>query len=271
MKFELTMNAENGVIKTNAKEMLEAIEPALKKYNYVVSQELYDNAKEDRASLNKLVKQISDERKRAEKALFGPWEQDKKAIMDIEKRIKAYADALGEGITQIDDEEKSRKEKDLKALWDTKCKRPYELVSKKEWLNKSWSMKKCSEDMDRLIEGIHMKEITVESFLPSDPVERQQVLSVFDATLDPILAKQEADKIVDAKKRVQTAYKAPEDLPRQNNEEAQTNIHPEQNEAPEVLYTAEFRCSGTKEQMNALAEYIFRSGIQCEVLRKWHS
>ncbi len=272
MKFELMLNVENGVIKTNAKEMLEAIEPALKKYNYVVTQDVYDNAKEDRAALNKLVKQISDERKRTEKSVFGTWEQDKKAIMDVEKRIKAYADTLGDGIAQIDDEEKARKDMDLETLWYTKSQRPYDLVRKKEWLNKSWTMKKISEDMDRLVEGIKMKEITVESFLPQDdPVARQQVLDVFNKTLDPILAKQEADKIADAKKRAQVHSETLAKPSQAEQQQEQANIPQSVNSAQEVRYNADFRCSGTKEQMNALADFIYKAGIQCEVLRKWQS
>lgn len=271
MNFELMLNVENGVIKTNAKEMLAALDPALKKYDYVVMPDVYDQAKEDRAALNKLVKTISDERKRTEKNVFGTWEQDKKAIMDAEKKIKQYADNLGNGIAQIDDEEKEKKDMELEQLWYKKSNRPYDLVRKKEWLNKSWSMKKIGEDMDRLVEGIKMKEITVESFLPNDPVERQQVLDVFNTTLDPIQAKQEADKIADANKRVQSLYEAPADLSGQNMQQAQANTRQMSVYASEITYNAEFRCSGTKEQMNALADFIYRNGIRCEVIKKWQS
>lgn len=271
MNFELMLNVENGVIKTNAQEMLAALDPALKKYDYVVMPDVYDQAKEDRAALNKLVKTISDERKRTEKNVFGTWEQDKKAIMDAEKKIKQYADNLGNGIAQIDDEEKEKKDMEIEQLWYTKSNRPYDLVRKKEWLNKSWSMKKIGEDMDRLVERIKMKEITVESFLPNDPVERQQVLDVFNATLDPVQAKQEADKIADAKIRVQSLHETPADLSRQNPQQGQVNTFQNQNDATAVTYNAEFRCSGTKEQMNALADFIYRNGIRCEVLNKWQS
>lgn len=271
MNFELMLNVENGVIKTNAQEMLAALDPALKKYDYVVMPDVYDQAKEDRAALNKLVKTISDERKRAEKNAFGTWEQDKKAIMNAEKKIKQYADNLGNGIAQIDDEEKDKKDMELEQLWYTKSERPYDLVRKKEWLNKSWTTKKIGEDMDRLVEGIKMKEITVDSFLPKDPIERQQVLDVFNSTLDPILAKKEADKIADAKKRAQAHSEALTKPSQAELPQEQVNAPQSVNSAQEVRYNAEFRCSGTKEQMNALADFIYANGIQCEVLRKWQS
>lgn len=271
MNFELMLNVENGVIKTNAQEMLAALDPALKKYDYVVMPDVYDQAKEDRAALNKLVKTISDERKRTEKNVFGTWERDKKAIMDVEKRIKAYADTLGDGIAQIDDEEKARKDMDLETLWYTKSQRPYDLVRKKEWLNKSWSMKKIGEDMDRLVEGIKMKEITVESFLPDDPVERQQVLDVFNATLDPVQAKQEADKIAAAKQAVKASQDAVTSNPSAIQQPIQANKQPAPNEVSGIVYNAEFRISGSKDQMNALADFIWKQGIHCEVLRKWQS
>ncbi len=271
MNFELMLNVENGVIKTNAQEMLAALDPALKKYDYVVMPDVYDQAKEDRAALNKLVKTISDERKRTEKNVFGTWEQDKKAIMNAEKKIKQYADNLGNGIAQIDDEEKDKKDMELEQLWYTKSERPYDLVRKKEWLNKSWTVKKIGEDMDRLVEGIKMKEITVESFLPNDPVERQQVLDVFNATLDPIQAKQEADKIADVKKRVQSQSEALREPSQAIKPQAQANTQQMSVDTSEITYNAEFRCSGTKEQMNALADFIYRNGIRCEVINKWQS
>lgn len=271
MKFELSVDVVNGVIKTNAAEVLGQLDPALQKYNYVVTPEVYDAAKEDRAALNKLVEQISDERKRTEKAVFGTWEADKKAIMAAEKKIKEYADNLGAGITQLEDEEKSKKDMELEELWYTMSDRPYDLVKKKEWLNKSASLKKIKEDMARLVEGIQMKEMAVESFLPLDPVERQQVIDVFDRTLDPVMAKMEADKIAAAKQAVKASQDAVANNPSAIQQPIQPNIQPMANEAPGIVYNAEFRISGSKEQMNALADYIFANKIKCEVLRKWQS
>ena len=64
MKFEIKANVENGILKTNAEELKNAVIPELKKYEYVVDESTYDTAKKDRASLNKLTKQVSEERKR---------------------------------------------------------------------------------------------------------------------------------------------------------------------------------------------------------------
>ena len=103
MKFEIKANVENGILKTNAEELKNAVIPELKKYEYVVDETTYDTAKKDRASLNKLTKQVSEERKRIEEDVFAQWKTDKKTLMEIEKAIKSRADELGSGIKEIDD------------------------------------------------------------------------------------------------------------------------------------------------------------------------
>ncbi len=125
--------------------------------------------------------------------------------------------------------------------------------------------------MARLVEGIQMKEMAVESFLPLDPVERQQVIDVFDRTLDPVMAKMEADKIAAAKQTVKASQDAVVSNPSAIQQPIQANTQPTPNEVSGIVYNAEFRISGSKDQMNALADFIWKQGIHCEVLRKWQS
>ena len=48
----------DGLVKTNAEQVLEVIEYGLKSYRYVVNESNYDQAKKDRAALNKLIKNL---------------------------------------------------------------------------------------------------------------------------------------------------------------------------------------------------------------------
>ena len=56
---------------------LEMARAELKKYNYVVTENNYKDAKKDRADLNKLVKQVSDARKSFENKAFDKWKTDR--------------------------------------------------------------------------------------------------------------------------------------------------------------------------------------------------
>ena len=138
MKFEIKANVENGILKTNAEELKNAVIPELKKYEYVVDESTYDTAKKDRASLNKLTKQVSEERKRIEEDVFAQWKTDKKTLMEIEKAIKSRADELGSGIKEIDDAEKEKKYEALKKWWDehNNYEVEYHLVHENKYLNK---------------------------------------------------------------------------------------------------------------------------------------
>mgnify|MGYP003587218411 CR=1 FL=1 len=66
MEFNLEVRAQNGKVYTNASDLLPAIQEGLKAYDYVVYENNYKQAKTDRASLNNLVKVVSDKRKQVE-------------------------------------------------------------------------------------------------------------------------------------------------------------------------------------------------------------
>lgn len=132
MEFNLEVRAQSGKVYTNASDLLPAIQEGLKAYDYVVDENNYKRAKTDRASLNNLVKVVSDKRKQVENDVFAQWLQDKKDIMQVEKTIKAASDKLGDGINQVDKEEKELKRNQIKELWEsmTNNKYPFELVLK---------------------------------------------------------------------------------------------------------------------------------------------
>ena len=155
MQFELEATVLNGKVVTNAKELLANIDNGLKHYDYVVTENTYEQAKKDRAQLNSIVKMVSDERKRVEDDLFSEWKEDKKNIMDIEKKIKQCADSLGQGITDIEDALKEEKRKHIYEAWQTLLDskgngEQYDLTPKfnEKWLNKTTSNKSIEKDLN---------------------------------------------------------------------------------------------------------------------------
>ena len=139
MEFNLEVRARNGKVYTNASELLPDIQEGLKHYDYVVDENNYKQAKTDRASLNNLVKVVSDKRKQVENEAFSQWLQDKKDIMAVEKTIKAASDKLGDGINEVDNAEKELKRSQIKELWAnmTNDKYPFDLVFEERYLNKT--------------------------------------------------------------------------------------------------------------------------------------
>lgn len=266
MQFELEAKVLNGKVVTNAKKLLANIDNGLKHYDYVVTENTYEQAKKDRAQLNSIVKMVSDERKRVEDDLFSEWKEDKKNIMGIEKRIKQCADSLGQGITEIEDTLKDEKRKHIYEAWQTLLDSKgngehYDLTPKfnEKWLNKTTSNKSIEKDLSAIYDKIIQDLGFMETFLPQDETDIAQIKEVYFQDYDLMRAKVKADDL----KRIR------ETVERQKQEQQTNRPEPELQATTEPRGTlkevseeavntnwAEFRVEGTREQLLELTKAL---------------
>ncbi|RNM30677.1 DUF1351 domain-containing protein [Absicoccus porci] len=292
MEFTLVPSiGEDGHIKTNASELLKEIEKPLQKYNYVVTEETYSQAKTDRASLNKIATRISDERKRIENDVFKNWIQDKKDIMEVEKKIKASSAKLGEGITAIDDKEKQEKEQRIIDKWNEEVGELYNIQAlwNKKWLNKSYSFADIEKDIAKAKEKIDKDILILKTFIPDDRAEQKMIFNVYRKSLDVTLAKVEADRIRDAheQERLEAEKKKEAEQAHLNftngtvetsegAEPVQQDEKPSQEEVQpmetEPIYFAQFTVEGTRDQLEALTKTLVQAqkeiGMKMKVDKK---
>lgn len=273
MKFEIKANVENGILKTNAEELKNAVIPELKKYEYVVDESTYDTAKKDRASLNKLTKQVSEERKRIEEDVFAQWKTDKKTLMEIEKAIKSRADELGSGIKEIDDAEKEKKYEALKKWWDEhkNYEVEYHLVHEDKYLNKSTTGKHVQESLIGKLEKINQDMNVMQTFLPNDEFEAEQIINVYLNTLDISKAKDKASELKELHKKVDQMVKKPKqgqiNFHNKDVEYGKENVKVEDTQDKHE-YWAKFEIKGSKEAFLKLPNVLKELGISCKVLEK---
>ena len=273
MKFEIKANVENGILKTNAEELKKAVIPELKKYEYVVDETTYDTAKKDRASLNKLTKQVSEERKRIEEDVFAQWKTDKKTLMEIEKAIKSKADELGSGIKEIDDAEKEKKYEALKKWWDEhkNYEVEYHLVHEDKYLNKSTTGKQVQESLIGKLEKINQDMNVMKTFLPNDEFEAEQIINVYLNTLDMSKAKDKANELKELHKKVDQMVKKPKqgkiNFHNKDVEYGSENVKVEGAKSGDV-YWAKFEIKGSKEAFLKLPSVLKELGISYKVLEK---
>ena len=273
MKFEIKANVENGILKTNAEELKNAVIPELKKYEYVVDESTYDTAKKDRASLNKLTKQVSEERKRIEEDVFAQWKTDKKTLMEIEKAIKSRADGLGSGIKEIDDAEKEKKYEALKKWWDEhkNYEVEYHLVHEDKYLNKKTTGKQVQESLIEKLEKINRDMNVMKTFLPNDEFEAEQIINVYLNTLDMSKAKDKANELKELHKKVDQMVKKPKqgqiNFHNKDVEYGKENVQVE-NAQDEHVYWAKFEIKGSKESFLKLPIVLKELGISYKVLEK---
>lgn len=273
MKFEIKANVENGILKTNAEELKNAVIPELKKYEYVVDESTYDTAKKDRASLNKLTKKVSEERKRIEEDVFAQWKTDKKTLMEIEKAIKSKADELGSGIKEIDDAEKEKKYEALKKWWDEhkNYEVEYHLVHEDKYLNKSTTGKQVQESLIGKLEKINQDMNVMKTFLPNDEFEAEQIINVYLNTLDMSKAKDKANELKELHKKVDQMVKKPKqgqiNFHNKDVEYGRENVQVEGAKSGDV-YWAKFEIKGSKESFLKLPSVLKELGISYKVLEK---
>lgn len=280
MEFNLEVRAQNGKVYTNASDLLPAIQEGLKAYDYVVDENNYKQAKTDRASLNNLVKVVSDKRKQVENDVFAQWIQDKKDIMAVEKTIKAASDKLGNGINDIDNAEKELKRNQIKELWlnMTNNKYPFELVFEERYLNKSVKPKEIEESLNNKFLKAEEQLSFIEASLPEDELQAEQVIQLFCKTLDLSKATERINEIKAAKAKLQEKVNAQIEKSKQAQAMNQTTIPQSQLEAHESQSQTQarrycvFRIEGSMEELQAcnpiLNKLIKEHGVKINILEK---
>lgn len=281
MEFNLEVSAQNGKVYTNASDLLPAIQEGLKAYDYVVDDNNYKQAKTDRASLNNLVKVVSDKRKQVENDVFAQWLQDKKDIMAVEKTIKAASDKLGNGINDIDNAEKELKKNQIKELWTnmTNDKYPFDLVFEERYLNKSVKPKEIEESLNNKFLKAEEQLSFIEASLPDDELQAEQVIQLFCKTLDLSKATERINEIKAAKAKLQEKVNAQIEQSKQAQMERE-NVAPSQTpfEAPQTQNQTQarrycvFRFEGSMEELQAfnplLNQFIKEHNVKVTILEK---
>lgn len=281
MEFNLEVRAQNGKVYTNASDLLPAIQEGLKAYDYVVDENNYKQAKTDRASLNNLVKVVSDKRKQVENDVFAQWLQDKKDIMAVEKTIKAASDKLGDGINDIDNAEKELKRNQIKELWlnMTNNKYPFDLVFEERYLNKSVKPKEIEESLNNKFLKAEEQLSFIEASLPEDELQAEQVIQLFCKTLDLSKATERINEIKEAKAKLQAKVDAQIEQSKRAQEERitqapiqnQYEAHREQSQVEPRRYCV-FRFEGSMDDLKAfnpiLNQFIQEHDVKVTILEK---
>lgn len=281
MEFNLEARAQNGKVYTNASDLLPAIQEGLKAYDYVVDENNYKQAKTDRALLNNLVKVVSDKRKQVENDVFAQWIQDKKDIMQVEKTIKAASDKLGDGINQVDKEEKELKRNQIKELWEsmTNDKYPFDLVFEERYLNKTVKNKEIEESLNNKFLKAEEQLSFIEASLPENELQAEQVIQLFCKTLDLSKATERINEIKEAKAKLQEKVNAQIEQSKQAQMErenvapvqSQLEAHESQSQSQVRRYCV-FRFEGSMEELQAfnpiLNQFIKEHDVKVNILEK---
>lgn len=263
---ELTL----GTLTTNALQLRDHVAETLERYtpeNY--SEDNVDQAKADRAILNKAAKELNDRRIQLERDWNAPLQEFKSIIGDTVKMISDGSAKIDAVVKGVESKAKAEKRAAIEELWDRKgiTLLPLSKLWDDKWLNKTKrlpaiekeigeNLLKIEAELDTLA-AVDTEDGEVLRAYYLDCLDLQRTLA-YSATLKANrqrLQEEQARRQAEAEAQAtREAYVAPTTEPAPTTYEAPEAVIPEVLERTMVV-------RGTREQLIALSEFMNAEGI----------
>lgn len=261
---ELTL----GTLTTNALQLRDHVATTLERYvpeNY--SEDNVDQAKADRAILNKAAKELNDRRIQLERDWNAPLQEFKSIIGDTVKMISEGSAKIDAVVKGVESKAKTEKRAAIEELWERKgiTLLPLSKLWDDKWLNKTKRLPAIEKEIGEKLLKIEAELDTLAAVDTEDgEVLRAYYLDCLDlqrtlaysATLKnnrQRLQEEQARRQAEAQ-ATREAYVAPTAEPAPTAYEAPEAV------VPEVLWRT-MVVRGTREQLIALAEFMNAEGI----------
>ena len=263
---ELTL----GTLTTNALQLRDHVAETLERYtpeNY--SEDNVDQAKADRAILNKAAKELNDRRIQLERDWNAPLQEFKSIIGDTVKMISEGGAKIDAVVKGVESKAKVEKRAAIEELWERKgvTLLPLSKLWNDRWLNKTKRLPAIEKEIGEKLLKIEAELDTLAAVDTEDgEVLRAYYLDCLDlqrtlaysATLKnnrQRLQEEQARRQAEAEAQAtREAYVAPTAEPAPTTYEAPEAVIPEVLERTMVV-------RGTREQLIALAEFMNAEGI----------
>lgn len=271
MELRILSPQEGGFIKEikwNNEELKKEVALKMEEYKTLVyTDDTIKDAKVDRATLNKLVKAIDDERKRIKKLCMAPFEQFEAQVKELIGIIDEPIKLIDKQIKEVEEQKRTQKRIEIAELFKSigfQCFVTLDSIFDEKWLNASVPLSKIEESMKTTMYRIGNEVATI-SRLPEFSFE---AMETYKRTLDMAKAIQEGQRLAEIQKR-KSAYE--EEQKRKAEEEASRNVQPlhvqeskiseeqQPNERPlqdDQLYIVDFRIKATKENLELLKNFL---------------
>ena len=236
----------------NYEELKAEINAQLTRYRgRIYSEDQTDEAKKDRATLNKFATNLNSFRIDLEKTYNKPFTEFKNRVSELITSVKEVAGEIDEGIKRYEAEKAEEKKASIKeyfdfAIGDYKDHVTFEQIFNEKWLNKSYKDTAIKEDIDQIVANINNALTAIRALNSSDEA---YLISFYFRTLDLAAALTENARLQEDRKSVEVFTKKEESQP----------IAPKTAQNGEL--TIRFEASGTPMQMKALKEFLLMAKI----------
>lgn len=124
--------------------------------NIVYTPETIVLAKQDRATLNKVSTAINNEKKRIKNELLKPYEDFERKCKELMSIVDDASNTIDKQVKEFELKEQTEKEEKIKEIFDSyvgiyKNVINFDMIFNPKWLNKSYTMKKITEDINHII------------------------------------------------------------------------------------------------------------------------
>ena len=262
-----------GSLTTNAIQIREMVKAVLPKYDIAnYNDDNIDQAKKDKAALNKAAKALNAKRLEIEKEFMKPFGEFKEVVTETVKLIGEASVKIDNVVKLNEQQYKDKKKAEIRQYFDERNANlvDFEKVFNPSWLNKTASMKSIRAEIDVTLNRIDSEIESLKGYGEDFDVLR----TYYMGTLNLSATLQYANKIQEQRERARIA----EENRRKSEEEAKQKqpsvVTPQRidSEKPKAesdgtLYTRAFKVYATKEQIIALGNYMNENGIQFEKIQ----
>lgn len=224
MEFRLINPTEDGflrVIKWNKEELEAAVKQKIAYYeNVVYTEENMQQAKNDRAELNKLKKAIEDRRKEVKKKINEPYDIFEKELKEVLALIQEPAGMIDKQIKDFEDRQKEEKKASIKATYDEVIGDlaeilPFEKVFDSRYLNKTYKLGTAQAEVREKIQKVRTDLENIDSL---DSKYKLNAKDVYIKTLDLSRALVENKRLSELEEKLEAENRRKEEEKRQAEE-----------------------------------------------------
>jgi hypothetical protein len=234
----------------NYDEIKAELTQKIQKYETLAyTEDQIQEAKKDRAALNKLKTALNDERLRREREYMKPFEEFKAQVNEIRGIIDKPIKIIDEQLEGYEEDRKRKKREEIGAYWAQESKHPdwitLPLIFQDKWLNASYSMTQIKKDIDSKVGQINY-DMEILEMLPEYSFE---AVEVYKTTLDMNKAIAEGQRLADIQKRKEENERQKAEAERLKAEqEAELMAKVEEEEAEAIMADMEAESSPAPEQ-----------------------
>ena len=266
-----------GALTTNALQIKEYVEEILPRYDIAnYNEDNIDQAKKDKAVLNKASKALNDKRIEIEKEFVKPLAEFKDVVTATCKMIGDCSSKIDSVVKQSEQQYKDKKKVEAQAHFDDNNTNliVFDKIFNQSWLNKSTTIKSVKSEIDNILKRVDGEIKSLETFSEDKDVlvtYYKDSLNIGNTIQYANRLKEQRERVAEAEKaraEAEEAKRAAEDVIKNQPAQSIPFVEPESPKQetsipaaqPELL-TRAFKVTTTKENIIALGEFMNANSI----------